>query len=263
MNIRLKTVLALTLFATFTSSIFAASKPFIVKKGGKKEYYDNITADSRGVLMLKKGSITKKIKPGTYDYAHIPMPSDLRKAVGVLKSKKFSDAASQFEKLYPKYKLLGWGAFCAYAGAQALDASGKKTAAISSLNLITKMPADPAEHGYYFRGQKLLATLYADTSNFDKAQRLLKTLSKSNDSSTVAFSNNLNGDILSKQGKNKDAKLMYMRTALLFDQKNKKERPEALFKIIKILKKEKNNKSLEFEKILKTDYPGSHYIQEI
>ena len=264
MNIKSKTILALTLFATFTTALFAASKkPFIVKKGGRKEYYDTITADSRGVLMLKKGKITKKIKPGAYNYAHILMPSDIKKSVGLLKSKKYSEAAAQFQKLYAKYKFLGWGAFCAYAGAQALDAAGKKPAAISSLTLVSKMPVDPSEQRYYFRGQKLLATLYVDTSNFDKALRILQKLSKSNDNSTVAFSNNMIGDLFAKQGKNKDAKLMYMRTALLFDQKNKKERPEALVKIIKMLKKEKNNKALEFEKILKVDYPGSHYIQEI
>jgi predicted negative regulator of RcsB-dependent stress response len=262
MNFRLKTILALTLFATFTSLLFAA-KPFIVKKGGKKEYYDHITADARGVLMLKKGSITKKIKPGTYLYAHIPMPSDLKKAVAALKAKKYSEAAAKLEKLFPKYKLLGWGSLCAYGRAQALEATNQKTAAISALTLLTKTPVDPAERNYYFRAKKLLAKLYADTSSFDKALKILKQLSTSNDSSIVAFANNLNGDILLKQGKNKDAKLMYMRTALLFDQRNKKERPEALVKIIKMLKKEKNNKALEFEKILKADYPGSHYTKEI
>ena len=258
-----KPVLVIILSAVFTCSVFASPKSFIVKRNGKKEYYDKITSDSRGVLELKKGKITRKVNPGKYVYAHIPMPPAVRKATSAYKTKKYSDAADIFGKCYPQYKFLGWGVYCSYVGAKSLQALGKKDAAISMLTKITRPPVNPNSRKYYLPSRKLLAKLYVETSKLDKAKRILKSMANSNDDATVMFANNLLGDILVKQGQTKDAKLEYMKTALLFDRKNKKERPEAFVKIIKMLRAEKNNKALEFEKKLRADYPGSKYLQDL
>ena len=263
MYFSVKTILAVTLFTALTCSTFAAPKPFIVKKDGKKESYDIISGDARGVLMLKKGSVTKKINPGAYLYAYTPMPTEIKKATAAFKAKKYSDASAMFAKCYPKYKFVGWDVYCTYVGAKSLNALGKKSAAISMLTKITKVPVNPSSRKYYMPSLKLLATLYVETSNVPKAEKVLKILLTSNDNSTVAFAYNQYGDLLMKQGKVKDAKLMYFSTALLFDAKNKKERPEALVKIIKLLRSEKNNKALEFEKKLRADYPGSHYLKDL
>ncbi len=263
MNFSFKTILVLSLFTSLTCTVFAASKPYIVKKGGSKAYYDHISADKRGVLILKKGSVTKKINPGAYIYAQVPMPAEIKKATSVFKAKKYSDAAAIFEKCYSKYKFVGWDVYCAYVGGKSFSGAGNKDAAIALLTKITKRPVNPSSRRYYMPLRKLLVTKYVETANASKAEKILKTLLDSDDDATVAFAYNQYGDLLMKQGKIKDAKLMYLSTALLFDAKNKKERPEALLKIIKLLRSEKNNKALEFEKKLRTDYPGTHYLKDL
>ncbi len=267
MDFSFKTILAVTLFTAMTCSVFSApAKCFIVKKGGKKEYYDKIIGDGIGVLQLKKGKVTHKIKPGAYIYAYTSMPLDIKKATAAFKAKKYSESAAMLEKCYPKYKFVGWDVYCLYLGAKALYAGGNKNGAISTLSKITKKPVNPSSLRYYMPSQKLLATLYVETDNSSKAEKILKILLASNDNAIVAFGYNQYGDLLLKKGGSsnvKDAKLMYLSTALLFDAKNKKERPEALLKIIKLLKSEKNNKALEFEKKLRADYPGSLYLKDL
>jgi len=263
MNTSMRILLFTILFAIIGNTDLIAAKPFVITKQNKKQVYDQISCNSRGVLTLKKGQITMKMNPRDYKYARVPMPKSIKKAAIALKDKKYSEAAAMFGKLYPQYKYVGWDVFCALAGAQAFEANGKKTEAIKRLTLLKKIPTDPANVAYYMRAQKLLAALYVDTSDYSKALAVLNILAQSKNDNIAAFSNNLEGDILLKQGKTKDAKLMYMKTALLFDKTNRQERPEALLKIIEMLKKEKNNKALEFEKMLKTDYPGSKYIKSL
>ena len=98
----------------------------------------------------------------------------------------------------------------------------------------------------------------------DKALEVLRKLAASPDDSAAAFANVTRGDILLKQGKSsKDALIMYLRTALVFTKSNKKERPLALFKVVKLLRKENNNKSTIFEKMLREDYPNSPYLKDL
>ena len=118
------------------------------------------------------------------------------------------------------------------------------------------MPVDREKIARYLEAKKLLAELYIEKSNYPAAQTVLKELGNARSSSIAAFSNVKQGDILLKQGKKKDALLMYLRTVLLFNKSNTKERPEAFRKTISILKGDKNNKYLVFEKMAKADYPN-------
>ena len=261
---RNKVIIATVFFAILSGSLIeAATPPFVMKKGNRKAVYDKITADSRGVLLVQKGKIKTKINPKDYIYAHIPMPSDVKSAFTELKKKNYVSAADKLKNMYSKYKYLGWGDFCIYMAGQGYDIAGKKSDAIDVLERLMEPPADPQSLAHYYGAKKILAKLYVETGKYDKAKRVIRELSGANNDEIAAACNNLLGDILLKEGKTKDAKLMYMRTALLYDSKNRKERPEALVKIIKILKSEKNNKALEFKKILETDYPGSKYLQSL
>jgi len=265
MNIWIKSITGLFLFSVFCISLHA-QKGYVIDKKNKKIVSSSITSDAKGVLTIATGSggrIKTKMNPGQYKYARIDMTKDLKKAAGDLRSKKYAAAATALRKLYSKYRFVGWDVFCAFASAQAFNAEGKDGEAIDMLEKLGDLPVDPSKMKYYMRGMKLLAELYAKTGNTSKTMSTLDILSQSNDNSIAAFSNNLKGDLLLKQGKKKDAKLMYMRTALLFGKNNKVERPEALFKTIQMLRSEKNNKALEFEKMLKNDYPSSKYIQDL
>jgi len=264
----MNTVMKIILSTVFLAAVLVAA-PVVAQKGSyiktktRTITAQKITADSQGVLTYKKGQISQKIKPSAYLYARIPMPKKIRDASSKYKAKKYSEASSQFSKCYNEYKYLGWDVFCIYYDAMALDKLGKKSEAIVKIKLLEKIPLDRKKVKMYFEAKKNLATLYISMDQFNDASTILTQLGMSNNDSIAAFANNANGDILAKQGKKKDALLMYLRTVLLFPKTNKKERPAALVKTAKILKADKNNKYLDFEKILKTDYPGSKYISEL
>jgi predicted negative regulator of RcsB-dependent stress response len=245
------------------AAITYAEKPFVMSKSGKKTYFSKITQDSSGNLSVKSGSISRKIKAGNYKYARVPLPSLVKKAAKALRAKKYDSAVSLFKKAYAEYKFVGWGAFCVYGSAQAYMDMGEKNKAIKSLLRLKGKPRDPDNMPYYIKAKRLLAQVYVSENQYDNAKIVLKELGSCNNDDVAAFSNNLLGDILVKQGKRKDATLMYLRTALLFSKKNSKERPEALLKVIKILKEDKNNKYKTFEKMLRADYPSSKFIKSL
>lgn len=244
------------------STITYAEKPFVVGKSGAKKFFDAIRADG-GNLVVKDGKISRKIHKGDYKYARVPLPSIVKKAAKALNKKKYDAALALYKKAYAEYKLLGWGPYCVYGMGKAYADAGKKNDAISALRLLKSKPLDPATWQWYIKVKKNLAQLYVDNGKFDDAKLVLKELGSCNDDAVAAFSNNLMGDILMKQGKRKDAVLMYLRTALLFSKKNTKERPQALAKVIRILKEDRNNKYKDFEKILRTDYPSSKFTKNL
>lgn len=236
-------------------NVFAErEKPFIQTKT-KKITADKITSDSKGVLTYSASGFSQKMKPNGYIYARIPKPTEIFKAFSKLKSKKYADAAKYFESAYKKYRYLGWNVYCIYYEAYALEKLGKKAEAIVKIKKLDETPKDKTKMRRYMEAKKLLADLYIAENKFEPAQEVLKELGGAQDPAIAAFANNKQGDILAKKGKNKDALLMYLRTVLLFDKHNKKERPEALAKTVKLLKDSKNNKYLVFEKMLKADYP--------
>lgn len=235
----------------------APEKPFIKTKT-KTITADKITSDSKGVLTYTASGFSQKIKPGDYEYARIPKPKEVNNAFNKLKSKKYDETVKEFEKAYQDYRYLGWDVYCIYYGAYALDKDGKKAEAIAMINRLTEMPEDRSKLPQYMEAKKLLAELYIEQSKFNEAQDVLKELGTAQSSAIAAFANVKQGDILLKKGKRKDALLMYLRTVLLFDKNNKKERPEALQKTVEILKGDRNNKYLVFEKMLKTDYPEAN-----
>lgn len=248
-----KVFVVMALIASSTLMVDAAS--FIQTKS-KKITADKITSDSKGNLTYKSSGFSQKVKPNKYLYARIPMPKSIAKAYKSLKSKKYDAALKAFNTAYAKYRYLGWNVYCIYYSGIALDRLKKTDAAIAKLNELKSMPLDSEKMERYLEAKKLLATLYIEKGDFPKAQNVLKELGNAKNSEIAAFSNVKQGDILLKQGKKKDALLMYLRTVLLFTKSNTKERPEAFRNTIEILKKEKNNKYLIFEKMAKSDYPN-------
>ena len=257
-----KSVIALLMA---TSLVAAAEKPFVVLKAGKRVTADKVTADSSGNLNVVKGSVSRQIKKSAYKYARVPITQapEVVRMIKAWRKKKYSDVATMFQAAYQKYRYLGWGSACIYLAADSLNRLNKKSAALARLDML-KTPTDPLEMKDYYKALRLQATLCVDANKPDKALNVLSKLGASPDPSAAAFAYNTRGDILLKQGKStKDALLKYLTTALLFDKSNKKERPEALFKIIKMLRAEKNNKAQEFEKMLRRDYPDSKYLKSL
>jgi len=260
-----KSIIALFLVASMVAGSLFAQKPFVVSKSGKKKTYDRIVPGKNGVLIAKRGSLSLKIKPSEYKSAWVPLNQapPVAKMSKAYQTKQYAEVASLFKQAYPKYAKLGWGAYSVLLAAKALNNINKKSAAISTLELLDKMPESESEKKLYFKAKRLLTNLYLETDKLDKAGNSMKDLGRSQDDSVVAYANNARGDIYAKQGKTRDAVLEYAKTVLLFDKKNKVERPQALFKIVKIFRSEKNNQAKKFEKILREDYPNSKYLKSL
>jgi len=258
-----KTTIALVLTVSLAAGGLFAQKPFVLTATGKKRTYDKITSDASGTLTVTAGKISQKIKTSAYKYAWVPLQQapEVSNMYRAYKARKYTDVVVAFNPAYKKYRHLGWECFSILMVAKALNNLGKTPAAISKLELIKGKPDNPTESKYYFQAKRLLAELYVKNANLDKAKNALKDLSQSKDDAIVAFANNIRGDIYLKEGKTKDAIIEYAKTALLFEKTNKKERPEALRKIVQLLRQEKNNKAKNFEKILRQEYPGSKYLE--
>ncbi len=260
---RIYQVVIIVWFICVGFGVSAKEKPFIQTKT-KKLLAVSITSDTNGILTYKTKSLTQKLNPEEYVYARIPMPTEIRRAAKKLKSKKYADVTSELGKAYKKFRFLGWDVFCKYYIGVALEKQGKTAEAITTLNEIVEPPKDKKKMADYFKAMKLLVTLYIADAKFDKADSILTKIGSADDQEIFVFVNNSRGDIFSKKGKYKDALLMYMRTIMFCTKENnKKERAEALLKVIKILKADKNNRYREFEKMLKTDYPTSPLIKKL
>ncbi|MBN1865145.1 MAG: tetratricopeptide repeat protein [Victivallales bacterium] len=236
--------------------LHAQQKPFI-QTAQQRIVADKITANQRGELTYTSAGFSQRIAPDGYVYARVSKPDQIATGLSQIRSKNYANAVDTFNKIYNEYRFLGWDVEAVFFSAYALEKLGKNKEAIDKLNLISAPPKDPEKFPRYQEVRKLLAEIYIAEGKLNEAQQVLKELSSAKNDSIAAFSNNKQGDILLLQKKRRDALLMYLRTALLFDKSNTRERPEALGKIVKILKEDKNNRYLDFEKMFTADYPGA------
>lgn len=236
----------------------AALSGLIVKKDGKQVKADTITdVDATGTVTYKEGNFTSKLKPGEYNYIRLTKtPQEITDAEKKVKDGKFEDAIGDFRKLFSsKYKFLGYDMTCLYWEAFCLDKLNKKGEAVEVLKKFEGMdPKDKKQEVEFFNAKKLLSSIYIDQNKFDDAYPVLTELGNTEDDNLAAYSFNARGEILKKQGKKKDAVLMYMRTALLFPKKNT-ERADSLINISNLLKEMNDNRGTKFAEILKKDYP--------
>ena len=249
MKAKINLIFALILCGT--TAVFAGDKG-IIKTKSKLIKAESITANSSGVLTFKSGGATQQIKPGKYIYARITKPKYISSADKKLSLKQYAPAIDAYNKAYAKYKYLGWGTYCLYKKAYAQARMKKNKEAIATLKKIQK-PIDPEMKKIYTKSKELLTDLNIKTGNLSAARQEMQSIGKSSNPRVIAKSNNKQGDILLKNGKRKEALLMYLRTVLLIDKKVK-ERKTALNKVIKILKDDGNIQYKKFEKMLKSDY---------
>jgi len=233
-------------------SIGLSAADMIIKTKSKVIKADSITANSEGVLTFKAGGATQQIKPGKYIYARIPKPKAVANADKKMKSGQYGAAIQAYDKAYGKYKYLGWDVYCKLKKAVALAKMKKNKDAIKILKRIKK-PVDPAKNREFNKIREILTDLNIKEGNLSEAQSAMRSIGHTSNPKVLAKNNNKQAEILLKNGKRKDALLMYLRTVLLIDKKIR-ERKTALKKVISMLKEDKNNKYLEFENIMKKDY---------
>ena len=247
--------LLIAMFFTAAAAQAQQQKPFI-QTAQQRIVVDKVTASPRGELTYTVSGTSVRLAPDGYIFARVPRPELVNTGIAQIRAKNFAQAVETFDKLYSDFRFLGWDVEAIYFSAFALEKLGKNKEAIDKLNLITEEPKDPEKMSRYYEAKRLLAEIYITEKKLAEAHKVLQLLGGAQSDAIVAFANNKQGDILLLEGKRRDALLMYLRTALLFDKNNTRERPEALGKIVKIFKEDRNNRFIDFEKMFAADYPG-------
>lgn len=259
--------LALTLIASLVGiqASFAAEPGFIVTKKGKKVQTTSIVADDAGNLTFSKGKVKSKVKRSDYKYAWLPKSSTvLRKIDKAAKKGASQKVADLYLKYANKYKFVGWDIYCKYKAAECLDKIDQTDKAIAVLEPIkgTKV-RNPLKKPHYQRAMAVLAKLYTKKGENDKAAELIPELIKAKDGEIAGRALVVQGDMLSGQGKDKDAVLSYLQTVLLFPKTNG-SRAEALYKTVITMNKMKDSgRAKKFIEMLKTDYPNSEFSKKL
>jgi len=264
MNMRKILQCALIGFMAFGAFSIMAQEVSISKKDGTVVKGAFVKADPNGDIWIKQGQVQQKLKAVDYSHARLKeKPKEVSDAEKLLAAKDFQKAVAAFADAYEKFRFVGYDVFCILGEANAFVSQGKKTEAIARLKALDGYELlDEEKASEFYEARKLLATLFIDDSKFDDAMKILSELGQSNDDDIAAFGFNSRGSILLKQGKKKDAVLMYLRTALLFPTENK-ERPLALLQVANILKEMQDNRGAIFAEMLKTEYPGNPLIAQL
>lgn len=251
-------IIVFGVFSIFAQEVSVSKKDGTVVRGAF------VKTDPNGDIWIKQGQVQRKLKAVDYSYARLKdKPKDISDAEKLLASKDFAKAAASFATLFEKYRFVGYDVLCIYGEANALASQGKKAEAIARLKALDGYELlDDEKAPEFYDAKKLLATLFIDEAKYDDAMKVLSELGQSNNDDIAAFGFNSRGNIFYKQGKKKDAVLMYLRTALLFPTENE-ERPSALLQVANILKEMQDNRGAIFAEMLKTEYPGNQLITQL
>lgn len=226
---------------------------------------DEIKALPTGDLEYVSGAskIRSKVQKGKYKYAWIPKPKEISDADAAAKGGDFKKAADAYKKAYDAYKLLGWDVYCIFKEGESIAKQGAKPDAIKRLAELKgyKLLNSSKQERDLMDAYKLLASLYIETGDNSSAEPILDEMGKAKEEDLASFSLNKRGDILTKQGKKKDAVEMYLQTSLLFPKSP--ERPEALFKAATLLKEMNDSRYVKFSDMLKSEYPSDPLVKQL
>jgi len=248
----MKKIITVTLLSLLCiSGIYAAGRPFVVLREGKKQQIQSITADANGtVKYVIRGGITVKKKVGQYIYARAPMPNNVKEAAKKYRARSYKDAAAAFNEAFKTARYLGWGSYCMYYAAKSQESRDKPAEAIAMLAQLKEMPVDPEEVPYFLKAKKMEAAFLIKEKKMDDALKVLGVITKASDTETAMFANNAKGDILLAQKKDKEALYMYLRNLILFNpDKSSGEFMKAIDKAVEILKARNDPRAAEYEKL--------------
>ena len=218
---------------------------YVINRAGAKVSGVDIAAEPDGTLMLEmeQGGPKQTFKPGSYRFAYVPKPKLVGELERAYEAKKYDLVAQHGPGIFSKCKYLGWGDYVAYVEGMALLDSGKPELALDKFELGRKTPGKCSAEVAKGRIMALVA-LKRD----EEAAAELEKLSQADDEDVAAFAFNARGQIMSRQGKKKDAVLQYLKTLLLFEPGDAtRERDEARKQVVALLKEMNDPRAKDFE----------------
>ena len=259
----MKTLLLLLILGT-AGALSAAEECRIVTSDGKTIKTSAITARANGDLeyVSPESNLKIRISKGRFRYAWIPKPSGITEADAKYTAGDYKNAAELYLKAYLNYRLLGWDLYCLRMEAKALDKIGLRNEALKKLEeLRNTRIQNPEQETDYLRAMNDLAELYLLQDNSKEAEKLLDKVirSKNDELSSGAFLKK--GDLLRKNGDEKEALIHYFQVVMLFPKSSR--RPEAIFKTWQLLTAMKDTRAQKFADQLRKEYPNDPYAGKL
>ena len=208
------------------------------------------------------GKVKNRIARGRFRYAEVPKPASVTAADQKFREQQWNTAAALYRKAGTDYKLLGWNAYCVRMEAEARVRSGEKDKAVQLLqNLHDEREINPDQSLERAKADNLLADLRIDRKEFAEAEKLLNRQLHLEDPALVFSAYFKKAVILQRQGKRKQAAILFYQTALLFPSSSR--RAEALFNTWSILTELKAPDAAKIAAMLKREYPNSPYAKQV
>lgn len=259
-------------FKTFFFSMYAAAAwitPLSITVAGEPHYTirlnsgdslkcDKLTADSEGNLTFVRHGEPCLMAKRFYECVVADKPEAVVAAEKLLAEKKYPEAAQQFDFLAERYGFCGWDGWCRLQQAEALRADGRRKEAIAVLAVLTAKPAAGPEYrnAAVESARLLLARLYAEAGEREKAVAELSKVVVSADDGMAVAGYNLLGEMLVQDGRTSEAVLCFMRPVINFDRATP-NREYALRRLSKLLADMDDSRSKVFEAMLKREYPST------
>ena len=262
----------LLLAAVHLSAQSASAKPVIMKTDGEEIRAALVeltqSGDFRYAESTKDGSPKLQVRKNQVRWAWVPKPDDVKKADKLLEDKKYGEAAAAFAAAVKPWGPLGWEPYCKLRQAEALDASGKQSDAITVLETLKDFPnPSPRNEADLSAAYELLIKFYAGIKAWDKGLELSKKMAYAGDAAAVSalFAR---GDILSaraaeenSQELRRDAFNAYAQISLLFPKSSRAA--EATFRAYQTLTALNDARAKLFADKIRKDYPTSPYANQL
>ncbi len=200
------------ILATAYAGAVWAQGAYVIDGQGNRIQGQDIIVKQNGDLELKIGNATRGFRSGSYKYAFVPKPNDVVLLEKALEQERFDVIVQQAPRIFENFKFVGWGGRIAYLeGSAYLEQKNYQKA------------LDVFQNGERYAGPQMDQIMrgkvraYLALDRAKDATPLLETLRKAEAPEIAAFAFNASGQLLEKQGKNKEAVLQYLKAVLLFE----------------------------------------------
>ncbi len=224
----------------------AAAQTYVVDRNGNRMEGDDIVASAQGDLTIKVGAGTRELKRGQYQYVVTPRPTEVATLERLLAEKRYDNIIANADKVFEKFRFLGWGGRIAAIDATARLAKNDAAGALRVLQQASQ-PDIAARFADEVTRGRISALIALQRAN--EAAPLLQQLKSSKDDRVAAFAFLSEGQMLEQQGNKREAMLSYLKTVLLFRDGAgvDPEKAQAKARVVALLKEAGDPRAKQFE----------------
>lgn len=236
--------LVLITFVSLFMSAYADEQPYVMESEDNKIEGEEISADDDGNIKLtREGGASQTFRRGRYEYAFTPKPQEVEKLERALENENYDAILDEASDVFDKYKYLGWAAVIGAIESEAYLAEDEPDQALRTVEYSENFAHLNEERLKEVKVKALMAA-----GELEEAKEEVQELKKSGDDEVAAFAFNATGDILEKQGKQREAVLEYLKVLLVVaPQEDQRQHEIAREKAVSLMKELGDDRYKQFE----------------